>query len=190
MKRLVLSMIVLLSLAGCDPLKPANGDPSQVPSDPCGADVNLQACWGAATPPGTGKHRAGDLPVPPGFHRVLVTFTALNVGGVGQNFPVHVLAQGRTLSGSLAVDARTGSPFTVYNDITTPDTLFYDLGPGVVHLDVQAIRLGLAGEILSVETLLDGHPWPGGKFSIQNPLEMGSEKRTQFINVKVDVPPL
>lgn len=191
MKRFILPLFILALLSGCAPLGPANGDPNQEPSDPCGADVNLQTCWGAASPPGTGKHRADDKAPIPGFRRVTVTFSSTTATGTPQSVPLHVLAQGVTVSGQLAVDAQTGSPFTVYDDITTTDTLLYDLGPGVVTLRVEAARLGAPGDFLMSETKLDGVPYPLGNMTIQSAMEdQGGLTKAMYLQIVVNAPPL
>ena len=78
----------------------------------------------------------------------------------------------------------------MYDDITTPDVIYYDLGPGVVSVDVQAIRLGAAGDSLIIDAQVGGASYPGGKSSAQNPMVMGGKTRTLLAHVVVTLPPL
>lgn len=186
MKAALAVIALLASLAACQPLTPKSDDKCK------DAPVTSQECWGTPPAPGTGLAAANARgPLVPGSHRVLVIIDAFSLDRRNQHFqgihiPVHILTIGRS-GKSIAIDVETGNPFAHRDNITTPDAIAYDLGPGVTHLQVSIASLRKSGEALTLDITLDGKPYPIDKREVSNPAELNAKTRMLSITAEVEI---
>lgn len=136
--------------------------------------------------PGTGRHW-NDPTSGSGYHRVTLMIDSFKWHEGALSVPVHVLAQGKTASGGLVLDETTGEPYTIYDEILTPDILFYDLPPVVASLDVQGICLGDPDDKLVFDAKVDGEPYPGAKSWSQIPTQPIGGMRSALAHIMIDV---
>lgn len=172
-KLIIVGVITMLALSGCKPIDNGlrGGGKAEASSDPCSApgSIERQECWVTAGPPGTGQHAAEQPAIVPGSVRVIVAVSTFDKTAGPLPMQVHLLAQARSRSGAIGVDAKTGNPWVRRDAITSPDVVPYDLAPGLLTLDVNLITLTQPGNVMITEVTVNGRKYVAGHRSVSAP---------------------
>ncbi len=130
MKKMMVGFVILALLTGCQPPHPSG--------------------------PGSGASAASNNPVPPGSHRVVLVLTVADIQKRPVSTVVHIVTLARTADGKLGIDKKTMAPIQHVDEITTPDSVPYDLQEPLTTLEVHVSTLARAGWTLKMDVRIDG----------------------------------